>query len=281
MTSDRYIRLPGRAVVALAGDEARPFLQGIVTNDVEQVSPARAVYAALLTPQGKFLHDFFIAERDGRLLLDCDRSRVDDLLKRLKMYRLRAKVEIADETESWQVLALPQPASEPGAAEAWLGGVAFADPRHAGLGRRAIVPAGADPAAEGLTEGDLAELDALRLSLGVPDDRDLVPEKSLPLECGFDELHGVSFTKGCYVGQEVTARMKHRNLVKKRLFPVTVAGAVETGTAVKCGDVNAGEIRSVRNGRAIALLRLDLAEREGLSAGGVAVQPEKPDWMSF
>lgn len=281
MNADTYLPLPGRAVIALSGDDARPFLQGLVTNDIDRVAPDRAIYAALLTPKGKFLHDFFIAEMEGRLLLDVDGARIDDLMKRLRMYRLRAKVEIADESADWQVFALLPGVGEAGTASPWLNGVAFADPRHAALGGRAILPAGADPADAGLRLADATNYEMRRLSLAIPGARDLVPEKSMPLECGFDELDGVSFTKGCFVGQEVTTRMKHRNLVKRRLFTVEFDGTIDAGTPVTCGDVAAGEIRTSGDGVGIALLRLDLAEKEGLTAGGVAVRTRKPEWAAF
>ena len=136
MDSDRYLPLDGRAVLALSGDEARPFLQGLITNDMDAVSADRAIYAALLTPQGKFLHDFFIAELDGRLLLETAAGRAEDLLKRLKMYRLRAKVEIDDISEGWKSYVLLPGSDVAGAAEPWRDGIVFTDPRHAALGAR-------------------------------------------------------------------------------------------------------------------------------------------------
>ncbi len=282
MKPDRYITLPDRAVVSISGPDAKPFLQGLVTNDVDLVAPDRAIYAALLTPQGKFLHDFHIAELDGRLLLDCAADRVADLVRRLAMYRLRAKVEIRDESAGWTVWVLLPGGGTAGRADARRGGIVFTDPRHAALGHRALLPAGTAMAESGLAEGAFAEYEALRVGLAVPAaGTDLLPDRSLPLECGFDELNGVSFTKGCYVGQEVTARMKHRNLVKKRLFPVAIEGTLPPGTPVTAGTVEAGEIRSVAGSQATALLRLDLADRDDLSAGGVRIRPRRPDWASF
>lgn len=281
MDSNRYLLLRNRAVIALSGADARAFLQGILTNDIDLVSPNRAIYAALLTPQGKYLHDLFVAELDGRLLLETTSARVDDLLKRLMMYRLRAKVEISDETADWQVAALLPGNGTAGTAEGWLGGIAFGDPRHANLGDRAIVPAGIDISAHGLLPTTDSDYESLRLSLGIPGPDELLPEKSMPLECGFDELNGVSFTKGCYVGQEVTARMKHRNLVKKRLFPVEIEGTAVPGAAVLADGVTAGEIYSARDGKGLALLRLDLASRDDLSADGAVIRPHKPDWANF
>jgi folate-binding protein YgfZ len=285
-----HVPLADRGVVAISGEAARAFLQALITNDIQRVSPTCAIYAALLTPQGKFLHDFFIIEHKDRLLLDCKLDRIPDLIKRLIMYRLRAKVDIADESGKWEVGVMlagdeagePQPA---GTAKTRFDGVSYTDPRHAGMGERTIRLIDADdsfPTDTVQLEKNRATYDALRISLGIPDTgRDLMAEKSMPLESGFDELHGVDFEKGCYVGQEVTTRMKHRNLVKKRLFPVLIDGETAPGAVIKCGDVEAGELRSAIKGRGIALLRLDLVAKGGLNADGVAITPEKPDWVNF
>ncbi|MGB0629208.1 MAG: YgfZ/GcvT domain-containing protein [Alphaproteobacteria bacterium] len=285
-----HVPLASRGIVSVWGEDARDFLQGLITNDIEKVSKNSAIYAALLTPQGKFLHDFFIVEYKDRLLLDCEAGRIPDLIKRLTMYRLRAKVDIADETGTFAVgvmLAPGQsgPDGNAGAAKTRFDGVSYIDPRHAGLGERTIRLIDEDdsfPADEAVLANNVAEYEAKRIALGIPDSAaDLVPEKSMPLEVGFDELNGVDFQKGCYVGQEVTTRMKHRSLVRKRLFPVTFDGDLAPGTSVKAGDVVAGEIHSSQKGRGIALLRLDLVEQGGLSADGIALKAEKPDWAAF
>lgn len=282
-----HIPLAERGVLAISGEPARDFLQGLITNDIQKVSPSRAIYGALLTPQGKFLHDFFIVEHKDRFLLDCNAERMPDLIKRLTMYRMRSKVEITDESDKWDVGAM-LPVGEmdaPGTTKTRFDGVSYVDPRHAGLGERTIRLVDEDdtfPADVAQQDKNRADYEAVRIALGIPETgKDLIADKSMPLESGFDELHGVDFEKGCYVGQEVTARMKHRNLVKKRLFPVAIEGDVPAGTVVKSGDVDAGELRSAINGRGIALLRLDLAEKGGLMAGDAAVTPEKPDWAEF
>ncbi|CAN0478470.1 unnamed protein product [Laminaria digitata] len=176
----------------------------------------------------------------------------------------------------------PEPA---GTAKARFDGVSYIDPRHAGLGERTIRLIDEDdtfPTDTVQLENNRAAYEALRISLGIPDTgQDLIADKSMPMESGFDELQGIDFEKGCYVGQEVTARMKHRNLVKRRLFPVVIDGEAAPGTTIKCGDVDAGELRSAIKGRGIALLRLDLVAKGGLSADGIAVTPEKPDWANF
>ena len=283
MSYDTWIELPDRAVVALEGGEARSFLQGLITNDIDLISPSRSIYGALLTPQGGFLHDFLIADFDGMLLLDCDAGRIADLVRRLGMYRLRADVRIADRSDRWQVLALWPASGSPGAARPGLGGIVFTDPRHAALGDRAIVPAelsAHDP--PGRKRGRAEQYAARRIQLGIPDGAaDLVAARERPLEAGFDRLNGVSFEKGCYVGQEVTARMKHRQLVRKHLVAVDFEGPPPPhGTPIMSGSVKVGEIRSAIAGRAIAILRRDCMDDDRLTAGDLPVAPRPPGWMT-
>src|SRR5204862_1896273 len=200
--------------------------------------------------------------------LECEAARLADLKRRLSIYRLRAKVAI-DELPDLAVAAvfgdgvcgaldLPE---QPGAARPFAGGVALVDPRLAALGARVILPREemrATLSTLGLVEADCAAYDRHRLVLGIPDgSRDLVIEKSILLESGFDELNGVDWQKGCYIGQELTARTKYRGLIKKRLFPVRIDGPAPPGTEVALGGKDAGEMRSSRDGVGLALLRLD------------------------
>lgn len=280
MSYESWIELPRRGVVALEGGDVADFLQGIITNDVSQVSPSRSIYGALLTPQGSFLHDFLIAEHGGALLLDCDADSLPDLVKRLGMYRLRADVSIDDQHGRWRVLALLPASGAPGAARGWRGGVAFTDPRNAGLGDRALLPADkehGDP--PGLRQGAPEEYTALRIGLGVADGaEDLVQGGTKPLEGGLDDLNGISFDKGCFVGQEVTARMKHRGLVRKRMVPVAFEGPPPPpGTPVSNGRSVVGEIRSGTRDLAMALLRLDQMDSEHLHAGDLRIRPAATD----
>jgi tRNA-modifying protein YgfZ len=294
-----YVLLEERGVVTLHGPDARPFLQGLVSNDVARVSPDRAIYAALLTPQGKYLFDFIVAQKGDELLLDAERCRLDQLLKRLLMYRLRSKVEIEDASERLAVAALLGEGAaarldlpdEPGACRKLDSGIALIDPRLARLGVRVLRPPetiGRALEALGLARLEPAAYEQARLSLGVPDgSRDLVPERSTLLESGFEELHGVDFTKGCFVGQELTARMHYRGLVRKRLLPVVLRGPrPEPGAIIRLGEREAGEMRSSIEGLGLALLRLDrLAEAEQtgtpLHADATEVLPTRPDWISF
>lgn len=294
-----YVLMEDRGVLAIEGPDARAFLQALVSNDILRVSDEKAVYAALLTPQGKFLHDFFVAASGEALLLDCEAARLADLKRRLTLYRLRSKVALVDRSEALAVavaygeraagaLALPE---VPGAARPAQGGVIFVDPRLAEAGVRAILPREAAPAfldAAGFRAGSRDDYERRRIALGLPDgSRDMEVEKALLLENGFDELHGVDWQKGCYIGQELTARTRYRGLVKKRLIPVSVEGPLPPpGTPVRAGEREVGQIRSGAGDVALALLRLealDHAEDEAgmLTAGEAKVVPQKPFWATF
>ncbi len=290
MPDTEYFLSDRRGVVSITGDDASGFLQGLISNDIGKVTPERAIYAALLTPQGRFLHDFFIATTGDTLLLDCEGERRDDLIRRLTMYRLRAKVTLADASEKMAVAVIPGAnaalamdlAGESGTAKPFADGVAFVDPRTAAAGVRAILPR--DEAiqgleAAGLSQGDPSGYERARLSLGLPDgSRDLPVEKALLMENRFEELNGLDWDKGCYVGQELTARMKYRALVKKQLSPVRIDGPVPApGTPVTRDGKEVGEMRSATDGIGLALLRVDALEDGGvLAAGEATLTPAEP-----
>jgi folate-binding protein YgfZ len=298
MQDNGYSILESRGLITVGGDDRIEFLQGLISNDIRRVAPDRAIWAALLTPQGKYLHDFFVTEIGGAFFLDCERARLMDLGQRLSRYKLRAKVDfgIADKHE---VAVLPGKAAlgraglpaEPGAGRTVSGGVIYADPRLAEAGARAVLPKDGGEAVlrdMGFVPGEAADYEAQRLGLGLPDgSRDLVVERAILLESNFDELHGVDWNKGCYMGQELTARTKYRGLVKKRLLPVDIAGAAPPpGTQVLLGEKDAGEMRTAADGKGLALLRLEQLERalsgDGvLKAGDATLTPRKPDWATF
>jgi folate-binding protein YgfZ len=289
MIECRFALLGERGILAVAGADRVSFLQGLVSNDTARISLERAVYAALLTAQGKYLHDFIMIEVGAAIWLDCEAARLGDLKRRLSMYRLRAKVTL-DERPDLAVAAVFGEAplglrDDPGSARPFGDGVALVDPRLAALGARVILSRERIRGAlteEGAVEADFAEYDRLRLSLGVPDgSRDLVLDKSILLESGFDELNGVDWNKGCYIGQELTARTKYRGLIKKRLFPVRVDGpAVEPGAIITQDGREAGEMRSSRDGIGLALLRLEAVATAGsLGAGQTSIEPLQPEWM--
>ncbi|HZL58301.1 MAG TPA: folate-binding protein [Stellaceae bacterium] len=286
-----YASLAERGILEVAGDDRVAFLQGLVSNDVAKVAADRAVYAALLTAQGKFLHDFFIVAQGDAFYLDAEAARLADLQKRLTLYKLRSKVSFADAGARFTVAAAwggdalgLLGLAGPGSAKAFAGGIAYADPRLAALGARFLLPRGGENAIEpaGFARADAAAYDRHRLALGVPDgSRDLEIERSILLENGFEELNGVDFQKGCYMGQELTARTKYRALIKKRLLPVNVDGPLPApGTKVMAGEQEMGEMRSGRDGAALAVLKLDALETK-LTAGGATIIPRKPEWLKF
>lgn len=287
----RFIEWTGRGVVRIGGTDRVSFLQGLVTADVESVSPARAVYGCLLTAQGRFQFDFFIAGHGDSLLLETDRARAADLVKRLRLYKLRAAVDLADVSESFAVLALPDRSGEAGAAENFHGGVAFVDPRRSALGSRAIVPReNLSTAKAGLAAAPPIDYERIRLSQGVPEaPLDLVPEQSTLLESNVEALNAIAWDKGCYIGQELTARMRYRGLTKKKIFKVAFEGeAPPPGAPVSDGAREAGEMRSALvdggHGIGLALLRIDAVRKalDGevtLKSAGVVLTPALPAYL--
>ncbi len=283
-----------RGVLEIGGTDARSFLQGLVTNDLGRLAADRALWAALLTPQGRCLAEFALVEQDGRILLEAERAGLEALARRLTMYRLRAAVTIEDRSAAWRVLVVPGPEAtarfalppERGVCRGLGEALVFVDPRLSALGVRALVPSERVDAfleAHGLEPAEAAVWDRHRLALGVPEGSvDLPPEKALAVESGFLELDIVSLAKGCFVGQELTARMAHRGLAKRRLLPVRVAGPLPPpGTIVRRDGREAGEVRSGRDGRALALLRLDALDGGSLEADGARLVPERPAWLDI
>jgi tRNA-modifying protein YgfZ len=266
--------LEDRGVVSVSGGEAPGFLQGLLTNDVERLQPGEARYAALLAPQGKILFDMIVAcapdVDGGAYLIDCAAAQAADLARRLGFYKLRAKVTIADESASRAVAAFW--GSEPPAVE---GGVLYADPRDPRLGWRAILPR---RIAEALGTEHAGEYEGLRIGLVAPKGGvDFAYGDAFPHDANLDLLNGVDFDKGCYVGQEVVSRMKHRGTARKRIVRVKLAGPPpEAGAPVIDRELAVGTLGSSSGREALALLRLDRVEEAGaagrtLSAGGVGL----------
>ncbi|MDD9922466.1 MAG: folate-binding protein [Boseongicola sp.] len=228
-----------RKVFRITGKDRVDFLQNLVTNDVSKLDDG-LVYAALLTPQGKYLADFFLVPDGEAILLDVAATLAPDLIRRLAMYKLRADVAIAETTIS-PVLGLGDTPSG-----------AFADPRHVSLGWRAY---------DG-REAEAIDLETLRVIECIPESGvELLPNESYPLESGFERLNGVDFKKGCYVGQEVTARMKHKTELKKGLVTVSVEGSAQPGTDILTEDGKpAGTLFTQSGGKGIAYLRFDRAK---------------------
>jgi len=292
MSEASFALLDDRGILAVSGTDRRIFLQGLVSNDVERIGTAQARYAALLTAQGKYLHDFIMIESDEAIWLESEARRVGELKRRLSIYRLRAKAALNERPELAVAVVFGKDAravmglsEEPGAARPFASGVAFIDPRLVALGVRCILPRTDIRSAlegTGLPEAGFAAYDRLRIKLGIPDgSRDLVPEKSILLEAGFDELNGVDWQKGCYVGQELTARTKYRGLIKKRLMPVRIDGpAPAPGTIVTADGREIGEMRSIRDELGLALLRIEpVVDGKPLKAGDTTLVVLQPGWM--
>ncbi|MGZ8299619.1 MAG: CAF17-like 4Fe-4S cluster assembly/insertion protein YgfZ [Rhodoplanes sp.] len=285
--------LPDRGIIRISGADARRFLHGLLTADIETMSEATPRYAALLTPQGKIVADFLVvqsADAEGAcFLLDCERSLAAMLVGKLNIYKLRAKVTVEDVSNTTAVLALWDDAPASAAREP--GSPWFADPRLAALGWRAIVsPAiAADTVrTQGAALGDAAAYEAHRIALGVPrGGRDFAYGDAFPHEADMDQLNGVDFAKGCYVGQEVVSRMQHRGTVRNRVVPVLIDGvAPQAGTPVVAGEKTLGAMGSAAGGRGLALLRLDRvadAAAAGLVlvAGNARLRPVEPAWAGL
>ncbi len=279
--------LPDRGVVKVIGDDARRFLNGLLTSDIGKVAPGQPCFAALLTPQGKIIVDFLVAEagNGGGFFLDCPRALASNLVERLNFYRLRAKVTAEDHSESLGVLA------------AWDGtgktknALVYPDPRLPALGLRCILPPhlAATAATDlGAALVDASAYEAHRIAQGVPrGGLDFSYGDAFPHETDMDQLGGVDFAKGCYIGQEVVSRVEHRGSARKRIVPIVYDGfAPEPGIAVMAGDKEVGSLGSTAAGRGLAMLRLDrvadaLANGVTLVAGGVPIRPVKPAWARF
>ena len=263
------VHLSDRAVIALEGPEARAFLQGLVTNDLTDLAPGHGLYAALLGPQGKILFDFVIAEGDGAVLLDCQASSAEALVKKLKLYRLRAHIEIALRPQLSVYAGLTgRPAER---------AITFADPRLAALGPRSIGAVAEMPAE---LPGP-AIYHAARLALGVPEGGDFGSDRIFALDAGLDELHAIAFGKGCYIGQELTARMKHRGTARKRILTVSADAALPASGDVMAGDTAIGEVVCTYGAKAFALVRLDRLEAHTgqLAVEKIPVALTKPKWL--
>ena len=279
--------LPDRGVVEVAGQDARKFLNGLLTSDVDKLEPAHAVFAALLTPQGKIIVDFILVEgaEGGTFFLDCPRALASALKQRLDFYKLRAQVTIEDRSDALGVLAIWD-----GEAESKRG-LCFRDPRLPELGLRCILASEVidEAAAEiGAELVDAAAYEAHRIALGVPrGGLDFIYGDAFPHETDMDQLGGVDFDKGCFVGQEVVSRIEHRGTARARIVTVAFDGfAPEPGTPVSAGARTVGTLGSSAHGRALAMLRLDraaeaLAAGEPLIAGGVEMRLAKPSWARF
>ena len=277
--------LPDRGVVKVAGEDARNFLNGLVTTDVDKLKPGLGRFGALLTPQGKIIVDFLITEapagHGGGFLIDCPKALADGLATKLKFYKLRAKVTVENLSEDLGVLAVwdGQPAAQPD--------LAFADPRNGKLGYRILIPEDLKQKLSDLIGAELVDAAAYethRIALGVPrGGLDFMYSDAFPHETNMDRLSGVDFDKGCYVGQEVVSRMQHRGTARTRSVKVLLEDlSPELGVSVLAGDKPVGTMGSSAQGKGIALVRIDrvadaLDAGQALTAGGLAVRLAEPE----
>jgi hypothetical protein len=280
--------LPDRGVVKVSGEDARNFLNGLLTTDVALLQPGLGRFGALLTPQGKIIVDFLITEapsgHGGGFLIDCPRALAQSLADKLGFYKLRAKVSVENLSDSLGVLAAwdGDPVVKPD--------LTFADPRNAALGWRTLVPAELKQKVADLIGADLVDssaYDAHRIALGVPrGGLDFIYGDAFPHETNMDRLHGVDFDKGCYVGQEVVSRMQHRGTARTRTVRIVLEDfSPEPGTAIVAGDKPVGTIGSTAGHNGLALIRIDraadaLAAGTPLTSGGLAVRLAEPDELS-
>jgi len=281
--------LPDRGVIKVSGDDARSFLNGLVTSEMARMAPGSARFAALLTPQGKIISDFIVteatAEDGGGFFLDCPRALIPTLVEKLNFYKLRAKVAIEDLSGRLGVMAYWDGAGQSD------DGLSYADPRLPALGTRSILPP--DLAAEaaanlGARLAGIEPYNAHRIALGIPrGGEDFSYLDTYPHEADMDQLGGVDFDKGCYVGQEVVSRVEHRSNARSRVVPIAYDEfSPVQGLPVMAGDKQVGTLGSTAKGRGLALLRLDrvadaLADGTPLTAGGIAIRPVKPSWARF
>jgi len=278
----RGAMLDGRGLLNVTGPTAGAFLDNLLTNNVSGLAPGRAAYAALLTPQGKIIVDMLVSPVSGGFRLDAPLPLIPDLARRLTLYRLRSKIEIEDVTDKTEVAVLWGDGLLPR-----VDGDLVSDPRLSALGCRAYLPAGAR-LPEGVTPSTADHWHAHRIALGAPQGGlDFVYGDAFPHEACLDQLNGVDFKKGCYVGQEVVSRMEHRGTARTRVAPVLLDGLPpEIGAAVTAGDKTVGRMGSSTDGRGLALLRLDRAEEARsagvpLIAGSAMLTLEKPSWARF
>jgi folate-binding protein YgfZ len=284
--------LPDRGVIKVIGDDARKFLHGLVTADMLGVAPGTARFCALLTPQGKIIADFFVTEapqaEGGGFFLDIPRALAVMLVEKLNLYKLRAKVLIEDLTEILGVLAVwdGQGTTKQATTKQ---GLTYADPRLPALGSRVMLSPHRAAAAVSELGAELVsaeDYEAHRIALAVPrGGLDFAYGDAFPHEADMDQLGGVDFAKGCYIGQEVVSRIEHRGIARTRAVALRYDGATpENGIPITAGERQVGTMGSAARGRGIALIRLDRVAEAGpaaLAAGGIPIRLIKPDWARF
>lgn len=284
MTESNCAALNDRGIIQLKGPDTHKLLQGLITNDIAQLTPEHGLYAGLLTPQGKILFDFLLCVDGDSVLLDIDRSQIANCIKRLTLYRMRSDVSIMDASHETRVFACW---GECASSRVTNARAALRDPRHDGLGWRIYADGNFQPE-ETKRIGNTADYHRHRITLGVPEGgKDYDFGDTFPHEALFDALNGVSFSKGCYVGQEVVSRMEHRGATRKRIILVEGTRALpEAGTEIRAGEVALGKLGSSSDAHGLALIRVDRlsdvrAKNLEAVAEGVALTFSKQPWAGF
>jgi tRNA-modifying protein YgfZ len=288
MSKAKIALLPDRGVVCVEGEDAEKLLQGVITNDMNLLASQPAIHAGLCTPQGKLIAEFYLVKKSDGYCLETGRDQTANLVDGLNQYKLRAKADIRDASQDYSVAAAWGAAYEPHGRGKQP--ICFADPRLPEMGYRELLTIGSDWALAGEAADSAIEDDyhAHRISLGVPEGgRDYELGDTFPHEALFDQLNGVSFTKGCFVGQEVVSRMQHRGTARKRVVPVSGDNDLpEPGMRILAGDVEIGTLGSVAGAHGLAMLRLDRAaefQEKGipLMVGTVPIRVSIPKWATF
>ncbi len=288
MTATKAALLPDRGVIKLTGPDTEKFLQGLITNDMENLSGKQALHAGLLTPQGKILFEFFVVEADSAVFLEVERAQITALIEHLNKYILRANVKIEDVSARYTVAAIwnGEDLPDPNFTKT----ISYADPRLSALGLRVLLTLETDdlPAELDCQPAASTDYDAHRIALGVPQGgKDYALADTFPHEALFDQLNGVSFTKGCYIGQEVVSRMQHRATARKRIVPINAESELPAvGTAIRTETTSLGVLGTNAGPIGLGLLRLDRASQamaagEKLFAGETPITIKIPSWANF
>ena len=286
--------LDDRAILYVNGEDAKEFLQNLISNDINKVSDVNSCFSSLLTPQGKFLYEFIIVKHKSGYLLDCEKPQAEELFKQLSLYKLRSKVEILNLSNEFVVAAFSQEKfltfdaakEQPGYTIKYREDPIFLDPRNKNLGARLIINLEKlylSLKKLDLHDADLEEYYSLSHSLGiVPKDLNKLKDKLFGIECNFEELNGIDFKKGCYVGQENTARIKLKNKLSKRLFPINVInGKLNEGESIYNNEVEIGKVL-IDSDYPFALIKYlneNFDEKANFRTKEASININKPDWI--
>lgn len=274
MTNNLYIPLENRSVFTVSGADAENFLQGLITNDIKKASEHKAIYALMLTPQGKFLYDFFILKINGKFFVDCATEKLAAIIKKFSMYKLRSDVVIEDVSNKYEIVALIGDGvfdavehKNAGDVKQFCKGAAYIDPRSDKIYARSFIEKENDYQsfkAYNFEKGTSEQHEEVRINSCIPSgDYDMQSEKSFPLDFAIDKLNGIDYQKGCYVGQEVTARVHHRGKVRKKLYLIEGKSSLPAhGNDVLAGSSKAGIILSSCDNIGLALLQTETVEKE-------------------